>query len=115
MSRCIKAVPSQKENLSEFMVGLNTNSSVEIIQATFDTETRKLSHKILYDFGNQKENYNDILGIYSEKREYDEKNDIFCQIFNDTTNNYELKMLSCGEEIKLVDLPKCKSENIFGY
>jgi hypothetical protein len=124
LSRCIKAVPSQKDHLSDFLIGLNTNTSVEIIHASYDSETKKISQKTIYDFKSQKENYNDILGIYSKKFnistehvESDYLLNIFCQVYNNHSNNYELKMLTLRDEIEIifVDLPKCTSKSIFGY
>lgn len=118
LSRCIKAIPGHSENICEFLIGVNSSLSSEIIQSSFDIENKSLSQKTIYSFENIKnKTNNDIIGLYSKDNNDQNmvSNFLFCQVLNQYQNSYYLKLFTCGEKVNLVDLNEFTTDSTFRF
>lgn len=85
MSRCIKAIPTEKEK-NLFLVGTYNDVESSIILCDYDDNNKKITHNEFYILKNER-----IIDLYPS---YSNKNIILIQIFNTEKNLYELKALN---------------------
>ncbi len=127
MSRCLKAIPSQEENKSRFLVGSYTSKQAFLHSINYDVEKNELNIKEVVNFEKAEKNdmiFNDVIGIYSPVHLEDmhgsnnnNEMSFFIQVFNETDRKYQLKMLKNidgGEgEILYNDIKASHSNLIF--
>jgi len=129
LSRCLKAIPSQEENKSRFLVGSYTSKQAFLHSIDYDVDKNELNIKEVVDFEKAEKNemiFNEVIGIYSPVHLEDivglNNNNgmsFFVQVFNQTDRKYQLKMLKNidgGEgEIIYNDIKASHSNHIFEY
>jgi hypothetical protein len=127
LSRCLKAIPSQEENKSRFLVGSYTSKQAFLHSINYDVEKNELNIKEVVNFEKAEKNdmiFNDVIGIYSPVHLEDmhgsnnnNEMSFFIQVFNETDRKYQLKMLKNidgGEgEILYNDIKASHSNLIF--
>lgn len=90
-SRSLVTVPDETQN--SFLVGVTQkNKCSEIIKVIYDEINKKISNQTVLDFNKEKEGeevnlINDIINIYPRST-----NEFLINVFNSTSNKYELKL-----------------------
>jgi WD40 repeat protein len=94
-SRALATIPDENQN--SFLVGLTQKgNNSELVKVIYDELNKKITHQTLLDFNTVKEKegqeipqINEIIKIYPKNA-----NDFLINIFNSTTDQYELKFFS---------------------
>lgn len=91
-SRALATIPDENQN--SFLVGLTQKgNNSELVKVIYDELNKKITHQTLLDFNTVKEKegqeipqINEIIKIYPKNA-----NDFLINVFNSTTDQYELK------------------------
>ena len=94
-SRTLATIPDENQN--SFLVGLTQKgNNSELVKIIYDELNKKITHKTILDFNTEKENegkeipqINEIIKIYPKNA-----TDFLLNVFNSTTDQYELKFFS---------------------
>ena len=94
-SRALATIPDENQN--SFLVGLTQKgNNSELVKVIYDELNKKITHQTLLDFNTVKEKegqeipqINEIIKIYPKNA-----NDFLINVFNSTTDQYELKFFS---------------------
>ena len=94
-SRALSTIPDENQNA--FLVGLTQKgNNSELVKVIYDELNKKITHKTILDFNTEKEKegkdvpqINEINKIYPKST-----TDFLINIFNSTTDQYELKYFS---------------------
>ena len=125
-SRTLATIPDETQN--SFLVGITQKgNNSELVKVIYDELNKKISHQTILDFNTEKEKegqeipqINEINKIYPKNA-----NEFLLNVFNSTTNQYELKFfneknpgkynsISCVDSNELFDINfGTKSANIY--
>ena len=111
-SRCLITLPDETKN--SFLVGVTQkNRCSELIKVIYDEINKKISTETLLDFnkekeGEEKQYINEILNIYPRS-----PNDSLINVFNSTSNRYELKLFDESKVDEYSNISCLNSDEIF--
>ena len=111
-SRCLVTIPDESKN--SFLVGVTQkNKCSELIKVIFDEINKKISTETLLDFNKEKEGQemqliNEIVNIYPRST-----NDFLINVFNSTSNKYELKLFDESKVDEYSNISCLNSDDIF--
>lgn len=123
-SRALSTIPDENQN--SFLVGLTQKgNNSELVKVIYDELNKKITHKTILDFNTEKEGkdvpqINEINKIYPKNA-----TDFLLNVFNSTSDQYELKFfsenkmglyesISCLDSNEIFDINfSTKSKNIF--
>ncbi len=126
MSRCIKSIPSRAENVSKFLVGSYTTNNSYLHKVCYDAEKNDITTTQVINFEEMEKNgkiINEVNGIYNSISVEDSLNtsaskeyNIFVQVFNQTDDKHQLKMiksLDADEEMTYMAIKASDIDHIF--
>ena len=125
-SRALSTIPDENQN--SFLVGLTQKgNNSELVKVIYDELNKKITHKTILDFNTEKEKEGKDVPQINEINKIYPKNatDFLLNVFNSTSDQYELKFfsenktglyesISCLDSNEIFDINfSTKSKNIF--
>ena len=125
-SRALSTIPDENQN--SFLVGLTQKgNNSELVKVIYDELNKKITHKTILDFNTEKEKEGKDVPQINEINKIYPKNatDFLLNVFNSTSDQYELKFfsenktglyesISCLDSNEIFDINfSSKSKNIF--
>ena len=125
-SRALSTIPDENQNA--FLVGLTQKgNNSELVKVIYDELNKKITHKTILDFNTEKEKEGKDVPQINEINKIYPKNatDFLLNVFNSTSDQYELKFfsenktglyesISCLDSNEIFDINfSTKSKNIF--
>ncbi len=111
-SRSLVTIPDESQN--SFLVGVTQKSKCsELIKVIYDELNKKITTKTILDFNKEKEGegkqlINEITNIYPRST-----NEFLLNVFNSTSNKYELKLFDESKEDEYTNISCLNSDDIF--
>ena len=113
-SRTLVTIPDENQN--SFLVGLTQKgNNSELVKVIYDELNKNITHNTILDFNTEKEKeaqeipkINEIYKIYPKN-----VTDFFINVFNSTSNKYELKYFSESKPGEYMSITCVDSEDIF--
>ena len=113
-SRTLVTIPDENQN--SFLVGLTQKgNNAELVKVIYDELNKNITHNTILDFNTEKEKdaqeipkINEIIKIYPKN-----STDFLLNIFNSTSNKYELKYFSESKQGEYSNISCLDSEDIF--
>ena len=111
-SRCLVTIPDEAKN--SFLVGVTQkNKCSELIEVIYDEINKKILTETVLDFNKEKEGeekqlINEIVNIYPRSA-----NDFLINVFNSTSNKYELKLFDDTKVDEYSNISCLNLEDIF--
>ena len=113
-SRAVVTIPDENQN--SFLVGLTQKgNNSELVKVIYDELNKNITHKTILDFNTEKEKdapeipkINEINKIYPIN-----STDFLLNVFNSTSNNYQLKYFSESKPGEYTSISCVDSDDIF--